>query len=182
MPNQQEIAILRDMAKHIAELAAEERNQESVHNWTRLNALHGDVQPQVLVHLWALAWEEVLPDSELKCTSPMARRYERELRRAIWTAETLDSDNVVEPVVTYPLALRLHDYSGLDGGLYTQRRYAEGHGDGYELYYGPSGPTVGSNGPTMARAAKVYKTTARLCNRPPTMSRQREAGRSISPT
>ena len=130
MPNQQEIAILRDLAKRTAELAAEEKNQESIRSWTRLNDLDRDIQPQVLVHLWALAWEEVLPDSELECTSPMARRYERELRRAIWTAETLDSENVVEPVIAHPLAFSLRDYSGLDGGLHAHRRYAEGHGDG----------------------------------------------------
>ena len=126
MTTQQEITILRDLAKHTAELAAEERNQERIHNWTQLNALDRSVRPQVLVHLWRLAWDEVLPDSELKCTSPMARRYERELRRTIWIAETLDTDNVVEPVVTYPLALKLNSYRGLQ----AQRRYAEGHDDG----------------------------------------------------
>ena len=46
--------------------------------------------------------------------------------RRIWTAENLDSDNVVEPVISYPLALKLDTY----GGLHVERRYAEGHGEG----------------------------------------------------
>ena len=117
---------LRDLGKRLAELAAEESNQQKIQNWTRLNALDRDVPPQVLGHLWPLAWDEVLPDSQLECTAPMAQRYERELRRTIWTAENLDSDNVVEPVIAYPVAFRLDNY----GGLEVERRYADGHGDG----------------------------------------------------
>lgn len=126
MINQQEIVVLRDLSQRMAELAAEEENQKKIQNWTRLNSLDRNVRPQVLVHLWPLAWAEVLPDSEMQCTSPRALRYEREIRRKIWTAENLDTDMVLEPVVSYPLAFKLDNY----GGLYVERRYAEGHDDG----------------------------------------------------
>ena len=121
-----EARILRSLAQRVAELAAAESNRKAIDHWTRLNALDSDVPPQVLVHLWPLAWDEVLPDSQLQCTTPWVRRYERDLRRTIWTAEHLDSDNVVEPVITYPLAYHLREYQGLQ----VQRRYVEGHGDG----------------------------------------------------
>ena len=126
MISQQEIIILRDLAQRMAELAAEEKNQKNIENWTRLNSLDRDVQPQVLVHLWPLAWEEVLPDSEMQCTSPGDLHYERGLRRKIWAAENLDTDMVLEPVVSYPLAFELDNY----GGLNVERHYAEGHDDG----------------------------------------------------
>jgi len=79
MISQQETMILRDLAQRTAKLAAKEKNKQNIRNWTRLNSLDRDVQPQVLVHLWPLAWEEVLPDSEMQCTSHRALRYEREL-------------------------------------------------------------------------------------------------------
>ena len=79
----EERAILRDLAARTADLADDTANGLKIADWTRLNGLDGGVRPQVLVHLWPLAWEEVLPESELRCAEPKAQRYERELRRAI---------------------------------------------------------------------------------------------------
>ena len=47
--------MLRELARRLAELAADEKNEERIRNWTRLNALDADLPPQVLVHLWPLA-------------------------------------------------------------------------------------------------------------------------------
>jgi hypothetical protein len=126
MIDRQETTVLRDLAQRVAELAATDSNSRTIDDWTRLNGLDGSVRPQVLVHLWPLAWDEVLPDSGLQCTSRLGQRYERDLRRTIWTAENLDCDNVAEPVIHYPLAFNLDPY----GGLHVEKRYVDGHDDG----------------------------------------------------
>ena len=126
MIDKRETNILQDLAKRVAEFAAEESNQTKIDNWSRMNALDVSAPPQILVHLWPLAWEEVLSDSVLQCEDKLAQRYERDLRRRIWTIENLDTDNVVEPVIAYPLAMKMDPY----GGLQPDRRYVEGHGDG----------------------------------------------------
>lgn len=112
--------LLRDLAQRLAGLAALEPNQAKIEQWTRLNALDADVPPQVLTHLWPLAWSEVLPDSGLCCTDETARAYERSLRRRIWSAENLDDDGVVEPVVHYPQTAWLDPYDG----LHVKKRWA----------------------------------------------------------
>ncbi|MBT7163364.1 MAG: hypothetical protein HN904_11330, partial [Victivallales bacterium] len=63
MIDRQETTVLRDLAQRVAELAATDSNSRTIDDWTRLNGLDGSVRPQVLVHLWPLAWDEVLPDS-----------------------------------------------------------------------------------------------------------------------
>lgn len=126
MIDQRETTILRDLAQRVAEVAATEANAVKTDNWTRMNGLDGSVRPQVLVHLWPLAWDEVKPDTDLQCASRLGQRYERDLRRTIWTAEHLATDNVVEPIIHYPLAYNLDPYDG----LHVEKQYAEGHGDG----------------------------------------------------
>ena len=102
------------MATRIAELAADLRMAEKADMWSRLNDLDTTVRPMLLTHLWPLAWSEVLPDeSTLVCEHPDAQRYERELRQRIWTAETLNDDTVVEPVVCYPHCVTVEPYGGL---------------------------------------------------------------------
>lgn len=112
--------LLRDLGRRLAELAARESNHARIEQWTRLNALDPHVAPLVLTHLWPRVWNEVLPDSELRCSDETARAYERSLRRRIWSAETLDDDGVVEPVAHYPQTAWLDAYDGLQ----VQKRWA----------------------------------------------------------
>ena len=51
MISKQEIAILRDLAERKAELAAEEKNQKRIRNWTRLNFLTWALQQTSRVYL-----------------------------------------------------------------------------------------------------------------------------------
>ena len=94
---------LRDLARRVAELAADEHNREKAALWSRLTDLDTSVRPMLLTHLWPLAWSQVLPDeTTLVCVHPDAQRYERDLRQRLWMAEALTHDWVIEPVARYP--------------------------------------------------------------------------------
>ena len=106
-----DIHVLRALAARIAELAADKENLAKAAMWSRLTDLDTSVRPMLLTHLWPLAWSEVLPDeTTLQCETDRARRYERELRQRIWTAETLNEDTVIEPVVRYPHCVSIDRY------------------------------------------------------------------------
>ena len=97
-------------------------NKEKAEMWTRLTDLDASVRPMLLTHLWPLAWSQVLPDEKtLQCEHPDAMNYERELRYRIWTAETLNDDTVIEPIVRYPHCVTFDKYSGLS----TNKVYAD---------------------------------------------------------
>jgi len=113
--------LLRDLASRVAGLAATEANRLRAEQWTRLNALDSSVPPLVLTHLWPLAWEEVLPETEYLCTDPVARRHERYLRQELWMAEALAHDDVLEPVIHFPLTAWVEPF----GGLQVQQRWAD---------------------------------------------------------
>lgn len=116
-----DITILHDLAKRVAELAARDSEPRKIKNWTRLDGLDATVRPQVLVHLWQLSWQEVLPDSTLQCESEEARWLERDLRQRIWMAENVDDDGVIEPVAPY----RQHGWLTPYEGLKVEKRWAE---------------------------------------------------------
>jgi hypothetical protein len=122
---QQDVTVLRDLGKRIAELAAEESNQEKIRNWTRMNDLDTSVKPQVLTHLWPLAWNEILPDSEMVCTDERARRYERYMRERIWMTENLEDDGVIEPIIYWWRSAWIDPYEG----LVVEKRWADGDTD-----------------------------------------------------
>ena len=110
---QSDVRVLRDLARCVGEIASTEPNRQRTANWNRLNALDVDVPPQVLVHLWPLAWKEALPESQLRCTGERARAYERDLRQRIWSAENLLDDGVTEAVVHRAPTAWLEPYEGL---------------------------------------------------------------------
>lgn len=126
MISRNETHVLRKLAGRVAELAERPKNHANIANWTRLNGLDANVAPQVLVHLWAQAWDEVLPDSALLCTDDTARRYERDLRERIWLAEHLDDDGVIEPVICRRQAAWIDPYDGLK----VNKRWAGNENEG----------------------------------------------------
>lgn len=100
--SKREVEILRSYAFCVAELADTQRNNNNITLWNDTTGLKSNIKPATLVHLWRLSWEEVLPDSDLECTSELAQYFERDMRRRIWSIENLEDDAVIEPVITYP--------------------------------------------------------------------------------
>ena len=121
-----DVTTLRDLAQRVAELAATDSNAAKIETWTQLNGLRSSTPPQILVHLWAQAWTEILPDVHLLCESEAGRTYERDLRRRIWMAENVDDDGVIEPIAHYRQTAWLDPYRGLQ----VRKRWAGEPEDG----------------------------------------------------
>jgi len=98
-------ARLRELARRVAEIGHDPVQSERAELWRRHNALQR-VRPMVLIFPEG-SWRELLPESELTCSSEFARNYERDLRMRIYYAEHLPADNVIEPVVASPIVM--HD-------------------------------------------------------------------------
>jgi len=87
-------AILRDLAKQVAEIAGLPVMAERRAMWTRHNALER-VRPMILVFPEG-SWGELLPRDVCQCADEGARRIEWELRRRIYHHEHLLDDAVIE--------------------------------------------------------------------------------------
>ncbi len=89
--------ILRDLAKRLAEHAAQPRNAKLAELWRRHNRLE-KTKPLVLVSPEG-AWNEILPVESMEAEDPQWQRLERELRMRIYHAEHFKDDKVVDDVV-----------------------------------------------------------------------------------
>lgn len=87
-------AVLRDLAKRVAEIAALPVMAERRALWKEHNSLR-PVRPMILIFPEG-AWCELLPWSSLVCESDRARSMEFDLRHRIYGYEHFRSDNVVE--------------------------------------------------------------------------------------
>lgn len=87
--------ILRELAARVAEIGHHPRQAERREMWKRHNGLR-KTKPMVLIFPEG-SWEELLPDSALRCTDGLARGIERHLRQKIYYWEHLRDDNVIEP-------------------------------------------------------------------------------------
>lgn len=106
-------AILRELALQVAELAARPIEDEKRKLWYD----HNELKPtRPLITMEAEdSWNELIPRSEIICESFMARLWEEDLRRLIYSATYLKDDRVVEPVIYIPYL-----YSEFDFGLKTK--------------------------------------------------------------
>jgi len=82
--------ILRDLAKQVAEVAADPIQQTKLVEWRRHNSLTPG-KPMVLVYLEDV-WEEFLPQSALQCEEPCCRHVEWNLRARLYRARHLRDD------------------------------------------------------------------------------------------
>jgi len=90
--------LLRELAKRLAEIAAQPVMAERKALWRKHNSLQR-VRPMILVYPEG-AWEELLPDSALRCENPDLRPWERNLRMRIYYWEHLHDDQVIEDLWT----------------------------------------------------------------------------------
>lgn len=85
---------LRDLAKRVAEIAANPVMDERRHLWTEHNSLRSN-RPMMLVYPEG-AWRELIPEKALACEGRRARGLEMRLRQSIYTYEHFEDDTVVE--------------------------------------------------------------------------------------
>jgi len=100
----QELGLVRDLARQVAEIAALPVQKQTAELWRRLNRLD-PVRP--LVMLQNGAWNETLDDSEAVCTDDFLRGQELHLRRVLYQWQHMPGDMVVEDVVHSPVVV--HD-------------------------------------------------------------------------
>lgn len=91
---EQDKKILRDLAKRVAEIAADEKQDEKRKLWYAHNSLK-PVRPMVLCFPEG-SWDELLPQSVLQCQDPLARSWEWSLRARIYIAEHFQTDEVID--------------------------------------------------------------------------------------
>lgn len=86
--------LLRDLARRVAEIGALPVMERRRAEWRRHNRLLAG-RPMILIFPEG-AWAELLPERDLACREPEARRIEFELRHRIHAFEHFRADNVVE--------------------------------------------------------------------------------------
>jgi hypothetical protein len=104
MPNKEDIAIIRELAGYVAEIAALPVQEEKRRLWRKLNAVQAE-RPMVMID--QVCWNEMETGDELRlrCTDPECRQYEEFLRRTLFQWAHFRVDMVVEPFIRVPKAI-----------------------------------------------------------------------------
>jgi hypothetical protein len=97
-PTKQERAVLQELGKRVAEIAALPAQQETIALWKANNDLH-PVRPMVTID--QVCWNEMDVDGELtlQTTDPFCQELEGQLRRTLYAWKHMRVDMVVEPVI-----------------------------------------------------------------------------------
>ncbi|MGD8239335.1 MAG: hypothetical protein PVH68_12325 [Armatimonadota bacterium] len=99
-------AVLRDLAKALAEIAALPVQAERAELWRRLNGMD-PVRPMVWCNVAASCWSEFFNGDELQCTDEWARRHEVSLRQGLYHWEHFKDDRGFDGTIASPIAI--HD-------------------------------------------------------------------------
>ena len=105
--SQKERGILRELAKRVAEIAAQPTQEEKTRLWLKHNAL-GETRPLIFADP-ENAWYELIPATQLGSEGNLARLWEFRLRKEIYWAEKIRDDRVVEPAFSI---YRIYEESG----------------------------------------------------------------------
>jgi hypothetical protein len=99
-----DVAIVRELAARVAEVAALPVQEEKRALWRTLNA-RTPVRPMVMAD--QVCWNEMNINDELtlQCTDPECRGYEEHLRRTLYQWAHFPVDRVVEPFIRVPKAI-----------------------------------------------------------------------------
>jgi hypothetical protein len=104
----QDVAVIRDLARRVAEVSALPEQTTKAEIWRRHNRLDSP-RPLVLVFPEG-SWREALPDTELKTTDPTCRGHEKTLRIKLYYHEHLRDDNVITGTIHTPVVVRSTGY------------------------------------------------------------------------
>jgi len=109
MPYQQEKALLQELAKEVAEIAALPAQEEKRTLWRGLNGLRPR-RPMVMID--QVCWNEIDHDGSLalRCQTPELRAYEEDLRRKLFQWKHFPVDMVIEPYVKAPKVIHNSGY------------------------------------------------------------------------
>jgi hypothetical protein len=99
----QDMAIIRNLAAQVAEIAALPVQQEKSDLWRRLNRLER-VRPMIV--LQNETWHETGGEIALQTEDPFARRQERHLRATLYHWQHMPDDHVYEGKVHAPIYVR----------------------------------------------------------------------------
>src|ERR1051326_1198127 len=104
MIKQRDIAIVREQAACVAEIAAQPVQAEKRQLWRQLNALK-PARPMVMID--QVCWNEMVLGDELtlRCSDPECRVYEEFLRRTLFQWRHFRVDMVVESFIRVPKAI-----------------------------------------------------------------------------
>lgn len=116
-------SILRQLADEVAELAGRPIEAEKRRLWYDHNELR-PTRPLIYCEP-ENGWNEVIPQSALRCTGELARGWEWGLRREIYSATILCDDRVMQPFIDVSY---IHTNSGW--GL-AERKIGGDHGGAY---------------------------------------------------
>lgn len=97
VPTAPDRTYLRDLAKRVADSAADSYYAERRELWYDFNDLRPR-RPMVLIFPEG-SWVELLPDSTMRIEDPFWRRQEWYLRYLIYRSEHLRDDNVIDPII-----------------------------------------------------------------------------------
>ena len=124
-----EITILRDLAKRYAEIAAKDVQEERRRLWTDHNSLRSTRVPILATYgMWNVWCREVFGADVLRCRDGFHRTWERHLRQEIFH-DTIGDDWIIDPWVTVHAVQRVgwgnlwgpelaHIPSGVEGGAW----------------------------------------------------------------
>lgn len=101
MPHSDDVRILRDLAKQVADLAASPVQGERRELWRAHNSFER-TRPLIICG-WEAAWPEH-PQAANQCEDPFFQNYETVFKRAIFR-ETLGDDTILEPWATVRAAV-----------------------------------------------------------------------------
>jgi hypothetical protein len=98
--------VIRDLARKVAEIAADPINDQRRDMWTRQNRLER-VRPLIYVQAieWRL-WDELILPDQLETRDPFAREQELDLRKRLYCWEHFPDDRVVDGVIACPIAIQ----------------------------------------------------------------------------
>ncbi|EGO63013.1 hypothetical protein [Acetonema longum] len=92
--------ILRELGKQVAEIAARPVMEERKQLWLKHNKLE-KTRPVLLCDP-ENGWNELIPESQIRCKNSIARHWEDHLRKQIFWGNEMNDDYVVEALFNLP--------------------------------------------------------------------------------
>jgi hypothetical protein len=127
-----DVAVVRELAARVADIAALPVQQERIREWEALNGLRPE-RPMAMID--EIPWHEMNVEDELTVVSsdPFCRAAETQLRRTLYRWNHMRVDMVVEPYADVPKVIKRSGW-GVDvaedtidqpGGTIQSHRYAD---------------------------------------------------------
>ena len=104
----EDVVLLRDLARQISEIAADPIMEEKAVLWTRLNGLK-KTRPMILCVPQA-GWQEIVPVSDYLVKDPFFGEYEQAWKKTIYKYHNFQDDEVVTDTVYVPYTIEMTDW------------------------------------------------------------------------